>query len=181
MGNGNHSHIGEKGVKKSTATALVFFAVLIAAVIPLYCYTRPDPTQPADTLQVKGAVNNPANLTLAEISSFPSITREVTLTSSGHQSDNGNYTYTGVTLKEILTQTQISSNATKVYIQASDGYGTTLTNSETENDNVFIAYLKDGSPLTLLSDGGEGPFRLIISNDKYAQRWVRGVVTITVS
>lgn len=181
MGIPNNSNIGEKRVKKSTKIAIVTLVVLIIAVIPLYYYTRPDSAQPSATLQIKGAVGKPANLTIAQIAALPSITREVTLTSSGHQSDNGNYTYTGITLKEILTQAQVNNNATTVYIQASDGYGTTLTIQEAEKEGVFIAYLKGGSALSLLRNGGEGPFRLIISSEQYAQRWVRGVVTITVS
>jgi DMSO/TMAO reductase YedYZ molybdopterin-dependent catalytic subunit len=168
-------------LKNSTKIALLVFAVLIVAAIPLYYYTRPDPTQPSGTLQIKGAVANPANLTYTQIAAYPSLTREVTLSSSGHHSDDGNYTYTGVTLKEILTQAKISQNATSVYIQASDGYGTTLTIQEAQKEGVFIAYLKGGSALTLLSNGGEGPYRLIISSDQFAQRWVRGVVSITVS
>jgi DMSO/TMAO reductase YedYZ molybdopterin-dependent catalytic subunit len=168
-------------MKNSTKIAVLVFAVLIVTAIPLYYYTRPDPAQPSGTLQIKGAVANPANLTYTQIAAYPSITREVALLSSGQHSDDGNYTYTGVSLKEILTQAQINNNATSVYIQASDGYGTTLTVQEAQKDGVFIAYLKGGSALTQISDGGEGPFRLIISSDQYAQRWIRGVVTITVS
>lgn len=168
-------------MKKSTKMALAVLAVLIVAVILLYIYTRPDAAQPPGTLQINGAVHNPVNLTYAQLAAYPSITREVALMSSGHQSDNGNYTYTGVTLKEILTQAQAYGNASSVYVQASDGYGTTLTMQEVEQDGTFIAYQKDGSTLTLLRDGGEGPYRLIISDDEYAQRWVRGVVSITVS
>jgi DMSO/TMAO reductase YedYZ molybdopterin-dependent catalytic subunit len=168
-------------MKKSTKIALTIFIVLIVAVIPLYYYTRPDASQPSGTLQIRGAVSNPANITYAELSAYLSITREVTVSSSGHHSDDGNYTYTGVSIKEILSHAQVLSNATSVYIQAYDGYGTTLTLQEAEKDGVFIAYLKDGEALTLLSDGGEGPFRLIISTDQFAQKWVRGVVSIAVS
>ena len=91
------------------------------------------------------------------------------------------YSYTGVTLKELLNRAQVASNATSVYIQASDGYGTTLTIQEAQKDNVFIAYKKDGATLSLLSEGGEGPYRLVMGDDEYAQRWVRGVVAIEVS
>ncbi len=168
-------------MKKSTKIALAVFIVLIIAVIPLYYYTRPDASQPTGTLQIRGSVGNPANLTFAELEAYPSTTKEVTISSSSHHSDDGNYTYTGVTLKELLIQAQVESNATSIYVQASDGYGTTLTMQEAQKDNVFIAYKKDGAALSLLTDGGEGPFRLIIGDEVYAQRWVRGVVTIEVN
>lgn len=166
-------------MKKSTKIALVVFIVLIIAVIPLYYYTRPDASQPTGTLQISGNVGRPVNLTYSLLSAYPAITLQVTI--NGHQGGNGNYSYTGVTLKELLTEAQVSSNATSIYIQASDGYGTTLTIQEAQKDNVLIAYKKDGAALPLLSDGGEGPYRLVMGDDEYAQRWVRGVVAIEVS
>jgi DMSO/TMAO reductase YedYZ molybdopterin-dependent catalytic subunit len=169
----------KKIVKKATKIALVTFIVLVVAVIPLYYYTRPDATQPAGTLQIKGSVANPSNLTYAQLAAYPSISMQVTI--NGHQGGNGNYTYTGVTLKELLTQAGVSSNATTVYIQASDGYGTTLTIEEATKEDVIIAYQKEGASMTPLKDGGEGPFRLIIGSDEFSQRSVRGVVTIKVS
>ncbi len=166
-------------MKKATKIALTVFFILIVAAIPLYYYTRPDATQPEDTLQIRGKVSNPANFTLAQLKSYPATTLQVTV--KGHQGDNGVYSYTGVTLKELLNQAQVSSSAKSVYIQASDGYGTTLTIEKSQKDNVFIAYQKDDAALSLLKDGGEGPYRLIIADDEYAQTWVRGVVAIEVS
>jgi len=166
-------------MKKSTKIALVVFIVLIIAVIPLYYYTRPDASQPTGTLQIRGKVGNPANLTYTQLEAYPAITLQVTI--NGHQGENGVYSYTGVTLKELLTGAQAASNATSIYIQASDGYGTTLTMQEAQKDNVFIAYEKEGATLSPFSDGGEGPYRLVMGDDEYAQRWVRGVVAIEVS
>jgi len=168
-------------MKKATKAAIGVFVILIMVVIPLYHYTRPDSSQPFGTLQIKGSVNNPSNLTYLELTYCQSVTQKVTVSSSNHNIEDGNYTYTGVSLKEILTQAQVYSNATSVYIQASDGYGITLTIQEAEKDDVIIAYLKEGKTLTSLGDGGEGPFRLIISNDEFAQRWVRGVISISIS
>ncbi len=166
-------------MKKSTKIAIIGFIVLIIAVIPLYYYTRPDASQPTGTLQIKGKVGNPANLTYTQLEAYPAITLQVNI--NGHQGGNGVYNYTGITLKELLNGAQVSSNATSVYIQASDGYGTTLTMQEAQKNTVFIAYKKDGATLSPLSEGGEGPYRLVISDDEYSQRWVRGVAAIEVS
>jgi hypothetical protein len=46
------------------------------------------------------------------------------------------------------------------------------------SQNTIIAYQKDGASLTQLKDGGEGTLRLIIGNDEFAQRWLRGVAVI---
>jgi DMSO/TMAO reductase YedYZ molybdopterin-dependent catalytic subunit len=169
----------KKKMKKSTKITLVAFVILVVAVIPLYYFTRPDATQPAGTLQIKGRLTNPANLTYAQLAAYPAVSMQITI--NGHQGGNGNFTYTGVTLKELLTQAGTSSNATSVYIQASDGYGTTLTIQEATKSNVFIAYQKEGATMTALKYGGEGPFRLVIASDEFSQRSVRGVVAIEVS
>jgi DMSO/TMAO reductase YedYZ molybdopterin-dependent catalytic subunit len=75
-------------MKKSTKIAFVVLAVLIVAVIPLYYYTRPDTSQPTGTLAVKGAVAKPANLTYTQLAEYPIVTSEVTLRSSGHETNN---------------------------------------------------------------------------------------------
>jgi len=168
-------------MNKSTKIALTVFFLLIVAAVPLYYYTRPDTTQQSGTLQIKGNVNKPITLTLTQLETYPSIILQVTLSSSSRVQENGVFNYTGVTLKDLLSQVQTYSNAASVFVQASDGYGTTLNMQESLNQNTFIAYQKGSKPLTLLKDGGEGPLRLIIGDDQYAQRWIRGVAAIEIS
>jgi DMSO/TMAO reductase YedYZ molybdopterin-dependent catalytic subunit len=166
-------------LKKASKIVLVLFIFLIVAAVPLYYYTRPETTQ-TDALQIKGKVNNPKILTLSQLKTSPSTTIQVTLSSSSRPSDNGGYNYTGVQLPELLTQANIFNSATSVYIQASDGYGTIIPIQDAMNQNTIIAYQRNCSSLTALKDGGEGPLRLIIGSDQFAQRWVRGVVAIEV-
>ncbi len=166
-------------MKKSAKITIIIFVLLIAAAVPLYYYTRPAATQEG-TIQISGNINNPVDLNFTQLEAYPASTVEATLTSSGNPSDNGVYSYTGVPLKDLLDQVQVADNATSVYVQASDGYGTTLTIEEAMDQNTIIAYAKDGVALAALQNGGEGPARLIIASDQYAQRWVKGVVAITV-
>jgi DMSO/TMAO reductase YedYZ molybdopterin-dependent catalytic subunit len=166
-------------LKKSTKIVLVLFIFLIFAAGPLYYYTRPETTQ-NDTLQIKGKVNNPTILTLSQLKTQQSSTIQVTLSSSSKPSDNGVYNYTGVQLPELLAQANTLDSATFVYIQASDGYGTTIPIQDAMNQNTIIAYQRNSTSLTALKNGGEGPLRLIIGSDQFAQRWVRGVVAIEV-
>lgn len=167
-------------MKKTTKLAIVALVVLVVAAVPLYYYTRPDSTQ-ADALQLEGAVDNPTTLTLSQLQGCSATSLQVTLSSSSRPADNGVFTYTGVPLKDLLDETQVWSNATSVYVQASDGYGTTLPLADAMNSNTIIAYQRDGVPLSALKDDGEGPLRLIIGSDQYAQRWIRGVTALTVS
>jgi DMSO/TMAO reductase YedYZ molybdopterin-dependent catalytic subunit len=168
-------------MKKSTKFALIVFLALIVAAIPLYYLAVPDASQPEGTLLIKGQVNCPSNFTFTELESFQAVTLHVTLTSSSRLKDNGDFNYTGVLLNDLLNFVEPYENATSIYVQASDGYGTTLSLQEAKSQNVIISYLKDGKKLSLLKDGGEGPFRLIVGDDEFAQRWTRGVVVIEVS
>lgn len=170
-------------MKKSTKIALIFFIVLLVAVVPLYFYTRPNITTPENAIQIKGSVNNPANITLSQLKAYTPITLQVTISSSNHPADNGVFNYTGVPLKTLLEQVQVSGNATSIYIQASDGYPETLQLSEVmNNEQIIIAYEKDGAALAPLKNGvGEGPYRLIIGTDQFAYRFLKGVAVITVA
>lgn len=167
-------------MKKATKIAIIVFILLIAAAVPLYYYTRPASTS-VGTIQVKGNVGNPMNITLSQLKTYMAATIQVTLTSTSSPSENGIHNYTGALLSTLLQQAHASPNATSVYIQASDGYGTTISIQDAMNQRTIIAYARDGSPLTPLRNGGEGPARLIIGTDQYAQRWIRGVVSIQVS
>lgn len=167
-------------MRKATKITLALIVALVAAAVPLYFFTHPAPVQ-AGTLQVTGQVNSPLNITFSQLQTYAPTTMQVTLTSSGTPSENGVFNYTGVLLSTLLQQAQVSANASSVFIQASDGYGTTITMLDAMSQNTIIAYQKNGAPLSALQNGGEGPLRLIIGSDQYAQRWVRGVVAIQVS
>ena len=167
-------------MKKTSKIAVATLIVLVAAAVPLYFYTRPAPV-PKGTFQITGQVSNPMNVTLSQLQTYTPLTLQVTLTSSGSPSANGVFNYTGVLLSTLLQKAGVSANATSVYIQASDGYGATLSMQDAMSPKTMIAYEKDGVSFTPLKDGGEGPFRLIVGTDQYAQRWVMGVVSIRVS
>jgi len=167
-------------MKKTSKIALAILIILVAAAVPLYFYTRPAPV-PQGTMQITGQVSNPMNITLSQLQSYTPTTLRVTLTSSNQPSGSGVFNYTGVLLSTLLQKAGVSANATSIYIQASDGYGTTLSMQDAMSQKTIIAYQKDGEALTPLKNGGEGPFRLIVGTDQYAQRWVMGVVSIQVS
>lgn len=167
-------------MKKLLKIVIAIFALLIVLVIPLYYYSHPASVEPG-TIQITGNVDNPMNLTFSQLMALKSVTIEATLTSSGSPQENGLFNYTGVALKEILNLVQVSDNATSVFIQASDAYGATLTINDAIYPNTIIAYSKDDTAMPALKDGGEGPVRLVIGEDKFAQRWVKGVVLIEVT
>lgn len=167
-------------IDTKTKAVLVFFVVLIVAFVPLYYYAHPESVE-AGTIQIRGNVAYPMNLTLTQLKTLPHVTLQATLQSSGSPQENGIYNYTGVTLQELLNYAQAAGNATSVYVQASDAYGVTLIMRDAAKNSTLLAYEKDGLPMSDLKKGGEGPVRLVLGADKFAQRWVKGVVLIDVT
>ncbi|MGD6932876.1 MAG: molybdopterin-dependent oxidoreductase [Candidatus Bathyarchaeia archaeon] len=167
-------------MKKSTRTVIIIFALLIIATVPIYLYMRQS-VGSKDSLQIKGAVSNPLNMTYSFLKTLTPVTVQVTLTSSKTPADNGVFNFTGIPLSILFEQVQICENVSSVYVQAADGYGITVPIEDVlHNEQAIVAYERNGEPLKSITEGGDGPFRLIIGTDEYAQRWIRGVAVIEV-
>jgi DMSO/TMAO reductase YedYZ molybdopterin-dependent catalytic subunit len=164
-------------MKKANKVAIIALIAIIAVTVPVYFYMRQN-AGTEGSIQIRGAVSDPGNFTYSQLKAFSPVTVQVTLSSSSRPADNGVFIYVGVPLNVLLEQAQISTSTTSVYVQAADGYGTTIPLQDAQNANTILAYQKDGAELTALSEGGEGPLRLIIGNDQFAQRWIRGVSVI---
>ena len=83
--------------------------------------------------------------------------------------------FTGVRLKDLLEKVGVETEGkTQVITKAADGYAVALSMEEVlEDDNVYLAYKMNGVDLGKKEDGGTGPYRLIIRQDTFAQRWVK--------
>jgi DMSO/TMAO reductase YedYZ molybdopterin-dependent catalytic subunit len=167
-------------MKKETKLVAIAVVLLVIVAVPIYFYIRQN-AGTEGTLQLTGAVNNQVNVTVGELKTFPQSTLQVTLTSSSNIEENGVFNYTGVAVRDILEQAGVTENTTSVYLQASDGYGATLSFQEVmQNENIILAYEKNGEPMKHLTEGGEGPIRLVIATDEYAQRWIKSVTVIEI-
>lgn len=166
-------------MKKSTKLTLILFLLLVGSAIPLYIYTHRENVK-ADAITISGNLAHPLTIDLNQLQNQPQLTLQVTLSSSSKPAENGVFTYTGVPLKDLLDQANISANASSVYIQSVDGYGISISIYDATKSNTILACKKDNQVLTSLKDGGEGPIRLIIGDDEFAQRWIRGVSSIEV-
>lgn len=168
-------------MNKGTRTAIIIFVLLVAAAVPLYFFTRPTDVKEG-ALQIRGNVNNPLNLTLSEIEALPSSNILVTLDSASHVEDEGTFTYTGVIVARLLELSEVSGDASSVFIQSIDSYAITLSVDEIlQNPKIMMVYQKDGQALASHAEGGNGPLRLIIGSDEFAQRWVTNVVLFEIS
>jgi len=109
---------------------------------------------------------------------------EVTFNKGLDTSDSGpvEHSFTGVPLINILEGVGIDLlEKEQLIINSVDGYTVALTATEVlKEDNVYIIYKSDGQYLKTKKEGGSGPYRIVIKDDKFGQRWSKFVTEVNV-
>jgi hypothetical protein len=97
-------------------------------------------------------------------------------------------TFEGVTIKSVLEKAGVGFGETMrgkrlasyLLVEAADGYRVVIALPELDpgftDKQVVLAFLKDGKPL----DDKEGPYRIVIPDEKRMARWVRQVTTLKI-
>ncbi len=100
----------------------------------------------------------------------------------------GSATFEGVSLKAVLERAGVEFGealrgkrmASCLLVEAADGYRVVLALPEIDpgftDKQVIVAFLKDAKPL----DAKEGPYRLVIPDEKRMARWVKQVSTLKI-
>ncbi|WP_461204696.1 molybdopterin-dependent oxidoreductase [Clostridium sp. DL1XJH146] len=85
------------------------------------------------------------------------------------------YEYTGVLLKTLFEEAGVSiEEKDAVVMTAADGYATSVEMKKVmEDDNVYVAYMREGESIGTKEDGGKGPYQIIISKDQFSQYWCK--------
>lgn len=88
------------------------------------------------------------------------------------------YTYTGVSLKNLFEKYGVDiKDKSALIVTSIDGYTVAVDiNKVLEDDNVYLAYMREGESLGNREDGGKGPYQMIISKDKFSQHWCKFAV-----
>ena len=88
--------------------------------------------------------------------------------------------YSGVLLNDTLSALGIDTgNYSTVIAKAIDGYNVAFDVSEVrEEDNIYLAIMRDGEPLGTKSGGGSGPYQVIVRKDTFSQRWCKFVIEL---
>ena len=91
-------------------------------------------------------------------------------------------TLQGVELRVLLELLDIDfAGASHITVTGLDSYYSPLTVSEVEQEGVvYICYSMDGEILKTQSDGGYGPFMMVIRGSRFAQRWCKYVEAVDV-
>jgi hypothetical protein len=131
------------------------------------------------TVQTEGG--KPTALTRADIEALPHI--KVTASVSGTST-----TFEGVALEAVLERAGVEFGQTLkgkrlascLLVEAADGYRVVIALPELDpaftDKQIVLAFLKDGKPL----DDKEGPYRIVIPDEKRMARWVRQVTTLKI-
>jgi hypothetical protein len=97
-------------------------------------------------------------------------------------------TFEGVALEAVLEKAGVGFGdtlkgkrlASCLLVEAADGYRVVIALPELDSafsdKQVLLAFLKNGKPL----DEKDGPYRIVIPNDKTMARWVRQVTTLKI-
>jgi hypothetical protein len=109
----------------------------------------------------------------------------VKITTAG---SGGSMTFEGVPLRAVLEKAGVQLGETLkgkrmascLLVGAADGYRVVIALPEIDpgftDKQVVLAFLKDGKPL----DDKEGPYRIVIPDEKRMARWVRQVTTLQI-
>jgi len=101
---------------------------------------------------------------------------------------SGQVQFEGVTLKNVLEKAGVAFGESMkgrrltncLLVEASDGYRAVIALPELDpaftDKQILLAFLRDGKPL----GEKEGPYRIVIPDEKRMARWVRQVTTLKI-
>jgi DMSO/TMAO reductase YedYZ molybdopterin-dependent catalytic subunit len=143
---------------------------------------QPEPAK-AVVLLVRGDVEHPLSLTLADLKQMPRKSLKVTNPHQGNEA-----TYEGVPLIEVLKKagvplgSEMHGPAMTTYVEADakDGYRVLFSLPELDPDfedsDILVADTMNGVPLP----DGAGPLRLVAPHEKRPARWIRMLTELRV-
>ena len=157
---------------------IIITLLLLALGITLLAYlNRPLNTGELGTVTIKSGDQEIAVITMKDIAALPAVEKTVTINSASEGKSTA--VWTGVSIKEILNSVdpQLLAEAKQVLVRAEDGFTSALTTTEimTGGDDVLLAYKENGQLLKGKTEGGVGPFRLILANDPFGNRMTKYV------
>jgi hypothetical protein len=151
-------------------TRLFLPAVLFALLLPALLQCQ--------QLTVENGTGKQTQLTRADLEALPHV--KVTTGASA--------TFEGVALGALLAKAGVGFGETLrgkrlascLLVEAADGYRAVIALPELDpaftDKQIVLVFLKDGKPL----DDKEGPYRIVIPDEKRMARWVRQVTTLKI-
>jgi len=164
----------KKAVNIASRTLAVFPAVLLALTLQVTPLS-------SQQLTVQNESGKQTVLSRADIEALPPV--KVTTSVAGSSA-----TFEGVSLKAVLGKAGVGFGeslrgkrmASCLLVEASDGYRAVFALAELDpgftDKQIILAFSKDAR----LLDAKEGPYRIVIPDEKRMARWVRQVTTLKI-
>ena len=173
-----------KKIKKSTLIIIICVAVLAAAVAVFAILNaanisaKKELEMNAEYIIKYGDIQE--RVTMQDMLDLNPVEFKATMDTS--TTDPASVTFTGVELKDICEYYGIDISTASVFeVRALDGYSSALTLDEVlADDNVYICLLMDGEVLEPKSQGGYGPYMMVINSSQFSQRWCKFVQEIEI-
>lgn len=152
-------------------TLMAFAALPLAA----HCQTAP-------ALRIEGQVPQPRSFTAAELAALPHIAQKA------KDKEGKTHRYRGIELRELLKQAGAPQGkdihglvlGQALLVTAADGYKVVFALPELDpaftERTVLLADQRDGQPLA----AEQGPYQIIVPQEKRPTRWVRQVTSLRV-
>jgi len=172
-------------MSKENKTVYIALGILLVAVIVLVFMNRRDP-------ELRRALEENREFHIRVDGEFAAAVglqalldlnpEEFTTTFSTSVSAPRETVLKGVELRLLLESLGIdTSKAGRYIVSGLDAYYSPLTGAEVEKeDNVYICYSMDGEILKSQSEGGFGPFLMVIRGESFAQRWCKYVEAVDI-
>jgi sulfoxide reductase catalytic subunit YedY len=128
-------------------------------------------------LEVKGHVKTPLDLTYKQITSLPSVERDVLLICPGIFANHGRWK--GISVSAVLKMVKAEEGVTHVTVRGPRGASEKVERFSVQDilsDKVFLAYQVNGQ---ILPQKHGFPLR-VVAEDHYGYEWVKYVDQITV-
>jgi type 1 fimbria pilin len=154
------------------ALTMIIITALALTVFNLKLFpAQAQSSNPAYQLTITGLVQNPLNLTLADIKAMPQTTEYAALICVDAPNTPLLQGYwTGVELSYLLQQANVSLSAVKVAFFAPDGFTTDLTvQTAAQGNSILVAYQLDNASLSGL--------RLVVP-DNWGYKWISDLTQI---
>ncbi|OCX53570.1 molybdopterin-binding protein [Mucilaginibacter sp. PPCGB 2223] len=157
-------------MKKQLIIAFIAFTGLATSLIAQ--------AQTAATVKVSGEVTTPLSLSLSDLHQYTQTTVV------RKDKDGKDHTYSGVILADILQKAGVIMNRESLtkylLVNASDGYEIIFALAELDKSftdrAIILADTVDGKPLPQ----GDGPFRIIVQDEKKPARCIKQVTSLKV-
>lgn len=90
--------------------------------------------------------------------------------------------FSGVSFKSLLEELDIKyENMKSAVFYAIDGYASAISIEEaTDSEQTFIVIKQEGRLLGNSTDGGKGPFMMILAKDQFSQRWTKFLIKVEI-